>query len=212
MTPRHWPGSYSFGKRFLAAFVLCAALAACAGGGEDRRSSDPAQESATAEEGAEARNGLIRERDFIHPGGGFMFTAPEGFALVNRTNEVAVIGPGGVVAIFDAAAHAAQGPDNSVISYLTEHWTKGKTIENLREISIAGRPAATGSYEGVVDGGAATVRLVAVRWSEGLVYRFQISIPHGTDAATVEELRRMTYSLRDFAPGNGAPFAQPGAE
>lgn len=149
--------------------------------------------------GESAAQGFVRGRDFFHPAGDFAFTAPEGFRLVNRSDEVAILGSGGAVAIFDAVA---DGTGASPEDYLTGQWMKDEALENLRTITISGRPAATASFAGTVDGNPATVRLVAVSWALGRIYRFQISIPEKDSPALLEGLRRMTYSLRPLTPAD----------
>lgn len=156
--------------------------------------------------GQSAAQGFVRGREFFHPAGDFAFTAPEGFRLVNRADEVAILGPGsggsvpgsspgsgGVVAIFDAVA---DGTGAAPSAYLTGQWMKGEEIENLRDITISGHRAATASFAGTVDGRPAIIRLVAVSWAPGRIFRFQISIPENASPAMLEALRRMTYSLR----------------
>ncbi len=145
--------------------------------------------------GQSAAQGFVRGREFFHPAGDFAFTAPEGFRLVNRADEVAILGPGsgGVVAIFDAVA---DGTGATPSAYLSGQWMKGETIENLRDITISGHRAATASFAGTVDGHPAIIRLVAVSWAPGRIFRFQISIPESASPEMLEALRRMTYSLR----------------
>lgn len=149
--------------------------------------------------GESAAQGFVRGRDFFHPAGDFAFTAPEGFRLVNRSDEVAILGPGSAVTLFDAVA---DGTGATPSAYLIGQWMKGETLENLRDITISGRPAATASFAGTVDGHPATIRLVAVSWVPGRIFRFQISIPENASAAMLEDLRRMTYSLRPLGPAD----------
>lgn len=148
--------------------------------------------------------GMVRGRDFIHVPGDFAFTAPEGAKIVNRPEEVAIVGPGGAVAIFDAVA---EGTGASPADYLTGQWVRRERVENLQNIVVAGRPAATASFTGTVDGRPVTIRLVAVSWAPGRLYRFQIALPQGASDATVDGMRRMTYSLRPLTAHDRAKAA-----
>lgn len=151
--------------------------------------------------GESASGGFVRGREFLHPAGGFAFTAPAGARILNRPEEVAIMGPGGAVAIFDAVS---DGTGASPADYLTGQWMRRERLDTVQTIEVAGRPAATAAFAGTVDGRPVTIRLVAVNWAPGRIFRFQIAIPQGASPALVEEIRRMTYSLREMTAQDSA--------
>lgn len=143
--------------------------------------------------GDSARQGFVRGQRFIHPKLGFTFTAPPGFSIINKPQEVVMAGPSGALAIFDAAGNPG---GISPMRYLQDVWLKGEATQNPQYITIDDKAAATAQFRGRVNNQAMAIRLIAVEWNPDLFYRFQIAIPVGASAELVTQLKEMTYSLR----------------
>ncbi len=144
--------------------------------------------------GDSSRQGFARGQDFYHPGFGFTFKAPQGYEIVNTSNEVVMVSKKGAAAIFDMA-----GRENGMdaLTYMTQVWmVNEKNLKSPERIKINGMNAAAAGFSGTVNGQLATIRLVAIEWSPGLFARFQIAIPSGTSAEMVDDLKRTTYSFR----------------
>ena len=143
--------------------------------------------------GSSTREGVISGQDFLHPDIGFAFTAPEGFEIINRTDEVIIRGPRAAVAIFDF-----DSTDQPIepLTYITRVWMSGERLEMPERITVNGLNGATAAFFGTVNGQPSTIRMVAVEWQPGTFARFQISIPQGVSPNVVQELQRMTYSFR----------------
>ncbi len=142
--------------------------------------------------GDSAEQGFVRESRFYHPALGFMFSAPQGFSLVNQPGQVAVTHPSGAVAVFDLAQDVQGGVDPAV--YMSR-WMPEVPLNGIEKITVNGLPSATGGFEGQVNGKPVKIRLVAIAWGNKIA-RFQLAIPHEADSGLVEGLKRMTYSFR----------------
>lgn len=143
--------------------------------------------------GDSARHGFIRGQTFYHPQMAFTFTAPDGYRLNNQPTQITATSTDGVVMIFDFASN----PDGmNVHSYLTQRWMAGQNLPTVEVVTVNGMPAATTAFSGRVGGKAATIRIMAIEWSDNRFARFQIAIPSGVSADTIEALKKTTYSLR----------------
>ncbi len=144
--------------------------------------------------GDSAEQGFVRGQNFYHPGLGFTFEVPSGFSITNQpTQVVATSAQTGSAIIFDMAASQGLAPANYV-----QNWVKDRTLQDLESITVNGMPAATGSFSGVVQGRATTIRLVAIRYGDKFA-RFQIAIPQNAPASLVTGLRSTTYSFRSLS-------------
>ena len=79
-----------------------------------------------------------------------------------------------------------------------QNWVSNKTLQDIENITVNGMPAATGSFSGVVQGRATTIRLVAIRYGDKYV-RFQIAIPQNAPSNLVTALKGTTYSFRSMS-------------
>lgn len=122
--------------------------------------------------GENPQNGVVKGRDFIHPGLRFAFTAPPGFKLSNQPTKVA--GQGNNAAMIFDMAPANVG---DLVSYVQSQWNPKAKIENVQRIDLNGMEAATGIAQGKVDNQPATFRLIAVRFPDNRVYRFLFAAP-----------------------------------
>lgn len=133
--------------------------------------------------------GFVRGQSFYHPALGFAFTAPPGFTITNQPSQIIISSPSGAVAIFDLASGQGIGDPASYVS----GWVKGANLQPER-ITVNGLDGAAAGFTGTVNGKPMQIQLVAVKWN-GQYARYQIAIPQGTSAATVNALKSMTYSF-----------------
>jgi predicted Zn-dependent protease len=140
-------------------------------------------------------HGFVRGNAFYHPEMNFMFTVPDGFKIINQPEQVVATGPGGAVMIFDAAANPQQ---LEPAAYITRAWLKKPELP-VQAMDVNGKAGATAAFDGTVGGKAATVRVIAVEWMPGHLFRFQIAIPQGADTRLIEELKKSSYSLRQLS-------------
>lgn len=115
--------------------------------------------------GDDPAEGIVRDREFIHPKLGFSFKAPQGFTIINSASAVVIQGPDRTIAKFDAGKKAA---GVEIGQYLVNEWGKGVKLAGLERFTVNGMKAATatakvGDYNG---------RLVAIEFTPDTVYRF----------------------------------------
>lgn len=136
--------------------------------------------------------GLVRGNTFWHPQMNFTFNVPNGYTITNNPAQIiANDKASGTVILFDSVT-----TNNTPANYLTQEWMKGQTVSKVETIDINGKPAATLEFAAKVNERPVTVRLVAIQWASGQIFRFQMAIPQGASASVVEGLKNTTYSLR----------------
>lgn len=144
--------------------------------------------------GDNPQEGVVKGRDFIHPGLRFAFTAPPGFKLKNTAT--AVIGQSkNAGMIFDMA----DGTVGDLVDYVQTQWNPKAKITDAQRININGMEAATGIAHGTINEQPATIRLIAVRFPDNHVFRFMFAAPsqgfNSQDAqfgATANSFRQIT--------------------
>jgi len=145
--------------------------------------------------------GFIRGRKFLHPRLRFTFTVPDGFRLANSSQRVFARGPEGAGIIFDRAREPGTG---TMSAYLTQAWAKGVTLQNVEAITINGMAAATGQVTVSGRGGQRDLRLIAIRYDQGAVYRMLFATPPKLTASLSLALRETTYSFRKLSAAEAA--------
>jgi len=145
--------------------------------------------------GESPRQGFVRGQDFYHTEMGFTFKVPQGFTLANQPEQVIATDKNGAVIIFDAVAN----PQNLDPRSYLQTWVEGQQLPDAEAIAINGMNAATASFTGAVNNRPAAIRIVAVEWKPGTIFRFQMAMPQNASSALVEELKRTTYSLRPLS-------------
>lgn len=140
--------------------------------------------------GSDPKQGIIRERAFLHPDLGIRFEVPSGFTLVNGEDKVIAGSPQGGGIQFDTD----QG-GGDMTTYLGSRWAAKLRLSGVEAIEVNGMPAATAKARVQSDSGQADVRLVAVDGGSGTIYRFLFLSQPG-DASFDEAYKRTTYSLR----------------
>jgi predicted Zn-dependent protease len=137
--------------------------------------------------------GFARDNTFYHPKLGFKFSAPSGYEFLNQPNQVVAAGDDGSAIILDLARNTS-GLDP--VGFMAQDWLKGRLRSTPESITINGFPAATTAFEGSLNGRPMLVRLIAIQWSPSEMFRFQVAMPQNLSSASVENLKRATYSFQ----------------
>lgn len=144
--------------------------------------------------GDSADQGLVRGNTFWHPQMNFTFTVPDGYAIANNPSQIiAKDKASGTVILFDSV-----NSNSAPVNYIAQDWMKGQAVSNIQTIDVNGKQGATAEFAATINKRPVTVRLVAVQWTNGTIFRFQMAIPQGASATLVEGLKRTTYSLRNL--------------
>ncbi len=151
--------------------------------------------------GDDPDEGFIRGRRFAHPKLKFEFTVPEGFRLYNSSAAVVARGPDGAGIQFD---RASQAPSGDLVDYLAYDWGKNVSLKNLERITVNGMDGATGTTRVNTQGGAVDLRLAAIRYDSGTVYRFLFITAPNQTAGLSDALRRTTYSFKKLSAAEAA--------
>lgn len=154
--------------------------------------------------GDSPKDGFVRGQEFVHPGLGFAFAVPQGFKVNNLPDKV--VGQSrsnsGAAFIFDVS-QKPHGMDPS--TYIQQSWTKGQApLEAMQNMDVNGMRGATAQVQGNINGKPALMRLVAIEWSPSEVYRFQFAMPQATQAQEIDDLKRVSYSLRRLSSAEKA--------
>jgi predicted Zn-dependent protease len=149
--------------------------------------------------------GFRRGRDFIHPELRIAFRVPEGFVLKNNPQQVAAIGPGGAVIVFDAeqrADVARRVPDMQ--TYLTEVWANNIRLTAPQRLTIDGEEAATGAARLRTRSGSVDVRLVAIRGAPDRIWRFAFIAPSDASRRFQSEFQETALSFHKLSAEEAA--------
>jgi predicted Zn-dependent protease len=131
----------------------------------------------------------------------FEFTVPEGFRLYNASAAVVARGPDGAAIQFDQATPT---PSGDMMDYLAYGWGKNISLGNLERITVNGMDGATGTARVNTQGGAADLRLVAIRYDSGKVYRFLFLTAPNQTSDLAAGLRQTTYSFKKLSDAEAA--------
>jgi predicted Zn-dependent protease len=151
--------------------------------------------------GDDPKEGLIRDRRFVHPTMRFQFEVPPGFSLYNGTTRVTAIGPENSAILFDLSPEPVTG---SLTTYLTQRWGKNLDLGDVEPLTVNGLEAVTGSKRVQLEQGAADIRLVAIRLDADNVYRFIFLTPSAMTDRLASDLQRTTYSFRRLSESEAA--------
>ena len=143
--------------------------------------------------GDDPEQGFIRGNVFSHPVLRFTFTVPDGFRLFNSSSSVAAMGPNGARIIFDRAPKPTGG---AMTAYLRDVWAAKLPLNGVERIDVNGLEAATGAAQVQTRQGPFDLRLVAIRQSRNVIYRFMFLTPPNLTNQLSLPLRRTTYSFR----------------
>jgi predicted Zn-dependent protease len=151
--------------------------------------------------GEDPNDGVVKGREFIHPGLRFTFTAPPGFKLQNQPSQV--VGKGNnAVMIFDMA------PKNvgDLTTYVQSQWNPKAKVSDIQRIIVNGMEGATGIAQGSVSNTPATFRLVAVRFPDNHVYRFLFAAPTNSFGSADAGFGAAVNSFRQLAANEATGY------
>jgi len=147
--------------------------------------------------GSDLEQGVIQDRDFIHPRLLIRFRVPKGFSLFNTKRAVYAFGPAKSRIIFDKEKRNYK---LSMMDYLTKVWVAGRIINDLEPIKVNALEAATGTTRINTRDGPADIRLVVYRATSNEIFRFRfITVPNQTSKHSLD-FRKTTYSFRQLQP------------
>jgi predicted Zn-dependent protease len=87
--------------------------------------------------------------------------------------------------------------------YLAQVWSRSLPLTDVEQITIGGFPAATGWARVDTNRGARDLRLVAIAFDAGTIYRFTFITPPALTQSLAFDLRRTTYSFRALPEAEG---------
>lgn len=151
--------------------------------------------------GDDPGQGFIRGQRFAHPELLFEFTAPDGFNMINGADAVQASGPNGSGLVFD---RAPSNPTDSLTDYIGYDWARKLRVFNLESLTINGMEAATATASVNTRQGPADLRLVAIRYDAGTVYRFLFLTPPSLTASLDPAFRKSASSFRKLSPAEAA--------
>ena len=143
--------------------------------------------------GDSEKHGFTRGQNFYHPDLGFMFTTPKGYKITNQPSQVLVTSNRGAAMVLDIRN---KEPHQTPRSYIADTWLKDQVFDNPIDIKVNGMRAATTSFNGTINGSEVGIRVVAIEYGPQKVFRFQIAIPKNSSTATVNDLKKSSYSFR----------------
>jgi predicted Zn-dependent protease len=144
--------------------------------------------------GDDPKQGVVRDRLFVHPTLRFAFEVPPGFHITNTPSQVHAEGPGGAAIVFDQSPRPFQGPPEE---YLTRMWAPNLRLGQVERIEVNGMEGATGAARAQTeDGQEVDIRLVAIRFDASTYYRFLFVSPPNVTSRVAEGFRRTSYSFR----------------
>ena len=154
--------------------------------------------------GDDPKEGVRRDRDFLHPKLGVAFTVPPGFTLFNGANQVTARGPDETLIAFDMASAKSLRQTSDPLTYLTRIWAAKLSPRNAERIDINGMPAATTQAAVRTDGVTRNARMVVVQERAGRLYRFLFLSPQEVAGRYQDAFQRTTYSFRRLTPRQAA--------
>ncbi len=146
--------------------------------------------------GDDPREGIIRDRAFIHPGLHFTFEAPPGFNLQNASDAVFILGPGGSAMRFDGIDIS---PRQTLEEFVRNVWARGVTVQDVSPGRVGNMEAIFGSARH----GGWNYRLAAVRFSEDKVFRFLLAA-RDVSVELEEGFTSTVHSLRTLSAEEAA--------
>ncbi len=145
--------------------------------------------------GDSPEQGFVRGTNFYHPVMGFTFSVPQGYKIKNSPEQIVASKSGGALIVVDQVKANTADP----ASYIMYDWLQGKRQLTPEKVNINGHDAATASFDTTLNGAPITLRLVAINWGNGSVFRMQFAIPKTLPSSEIEALKATTYSLRNLS-------------
>jgi predicted Zn-dependent protease len=153
--------------------------------------------------GPDPRDGVIKGATFIHPGLKFAFDAPSGMKLKNSPD--AVVGQSDNAAmIFDLAPAA---PSGALAQYVASQWQEGAKVSDVQSFQVNGMEAATGIAKGAINDTPVAIRMVAIRQSAKVVYRFLYATPPSSFNTMDKQFIASAQSFREISAEEASGYA-----
>lgn len=151
--------------------------------------------------GDDPAQGFIKGRRFAHPQLKLEFVVPQGYRLRNSAKAVVAGGPQDAQIVFDGGPASYNG---DMATYLVNVWAAKVGLDSVERITVNGMEGATGTAVLDTQGGRAFVRLVAVRFPNGRVYRLLCVAPVSGAASIDQGFRSTAASLRPISDAEAA--------
>lgn len=151
--------------------------------------------------GGDANNGFVRDTVFVHPKLRFRFEVPRGFQIFNSPDQVVAMGPSNARVMFDVGTKNTNVP---LDRYLSDVWASNVPLRNMERITVNGMEGAAATTRVNASGTALDVKLVAIRPSPQLVYRFIFISMVNQTASMSEGFWRTAYSFRVLSVAEAA--------
>jgi len=154
--------------------------------------------------GSDSSQGIIRDREFIHPEFKIRFEAPPDYVVFNSPSHVRAIGPYKSRIVFDMASQKAASKVKDLNRYLTGVYGKNLTMQGVERLNINGLDAVTGSSQMQTQEGLRDIRLLVMRGGPDQIFRLAMLTPPERTNQMSESLRRTTYSFRRISDKEAA--------
>lgn len=143
--------------------------------------------------GESVRQGIIKDRTFIHPGLRMEFSVPDNFAIANKPTYVAATHENGSAMVFSMGS--TKHGRLPMTRYITEIWANKYTLRDLQPLTINGLEAATAMVTIKNNNGVRDVRYLAIIDGDQ-IFRFQFLTPPKLTDQMALPFRKTTYSFR----------------
>ncbi len=148
-------------------------------------------------------DGFIRGQTFLHPELKLAFKVPDGFHLQNSPEAVVATAKDGSGIQFDGGK-APAGRDAK--TYLTSDFANEIKLRprNVETFDVNGMHAATGTATAQTNSGNVDVRMVAIQYEPGTMYRFLLITPTNVTKTRDAALRATIMSFRKLSSSEAA--------
>ncbi len=139
-------------------------------------------------------DGFIRGQTFLHPELKLAFKVPDGFHLQNSPEAVVATAKDGSGIQFDGGK-APAGRDAK--TYLTSDFANEIKLRprNVETFDVNGMHAATGTATAQTNSGNVDVRMVAIQYEPGTMYRFLLITPTNVTKSRDAAMRARDHEL-----------------
>jgi predicted Zn-dependent protease len=149
-------------------------------------------------------DGFVRGQTFMHPELKLSFKVPDGFSLQNSPEAVVATAKDGSGIQFDGGkAPAGRDPK----TYLTNDFANEIKVRprNIETFDVNGMRAATGTARAQTsDGSTVDVRMTAIEYESGTMYRFLMITPTNLTKSRDSALRATIMSFRKLSDSEAA--------
>lgn len=148
--------------------------------------------------GDDRKQGFVRGQTFMHPELKLSFNVPTGFRLQNSSQAVVATAKDGSAIQFDGGkVSAGRAPQ----TYLTNEFANEIKLrpQNIETFTVNGMRAATGTAQASTQSGRVDVRMVAIEYASGTMYRFLLVTPTNVTSSRDAAMRQTVTSFRKLS-------------